>query len=267
MSVERQAGTRWTRRARPLLGSLVEVGVASNSGEESVAIDAAFVRVREVQDELSRFEPDSDVARFHALRRGDRMAMRPAMRDVMRLALALRDASDGAFDISVGTSPWGWCCAVDGDVLHKLDDDVRLDLGGIGKGFAVDRAVQALIEHGCAAGWVNAGGDLRSFGDVEVPIRLRDERSSGARPFATLHDGAFATSDFGLATRSRLALPARSAVQAHLLADERSRARPVHASVAAPLCAWADALTKIVASTGDATHPTLDRYDAVAWIH
>jgi thiamine biosynthesis lipoprotein len=40
-----------------------------------------------------------------------------------------------------------------------------------------------------------------------------------------------------------------------------------HASVAAPLCLWADALTKIVAASGDASHPLLARHDARAWLH
>ena len=41
----------------------------------------------------------------------------------------------------------------------------------------------------------------------------------------------------------------------------------MHASVAAPLCLWADALTKIVAIGGDAGEALLARYDAVAWVH
>jgi thiamine biosynthesis lipoprotein len=40
-----------------------------------------------------------------------------------------------------------------------------------------------------------------------------------------------------------------------------------HASVAAPLCLWADALTKVVAASGDARHPVLAHYGAQAWLH
>jgi thiamine biosynthesis lipoprotein len=40
-----------------------------------------------------------------------------------------------------------------------------------------------------------------------------------------------------------------------------------HVSVAAPLCLWADALTKIVAASGDPAHPLLARHDARAWLH
>ena len=244
---------RWLRRAQPLLGTLVEIGVRASSDAGNAALAAAFDAVRAVQACLSRFEAGSDVARFNALRRVEHMTMRPAMQHVLAAAQDLRSASNGAFDISVGTSPQGWHCT--GDQLHKLDGEVCLDLGGIGKGYAVDRAVQVLLEHGCAAGWVNAGGDLRAFGDNDVPVRLRDENSGGVRPFATLRDGAFATSHFDHCSRSQIA--------------NGARAKPVraHVSVAAPLCLWADALTKVVAISGDTSHPLLARFEASAWLH
>jgi thiamine biosynthesis lipoprotein len=214
---------------------------------------AAFAAVREAQACLSRFEADSDLARFHALRRGESMLVRDTTRRVLEAAAELQSASEGAFDISLGSAPEGWHC--DGNRLHKLDNAVRLDLGGIGKGQAVDAAVDALIAHGCVAGWVNAGGDLRAFGDAELPIRLRDEATGGARPFASLRDGAFATSHYGPGSRSQLANRARGL------------APSAHVSVAAPLCLWADALTKVIALSGDTAHPLLARFGAQAWLH
>jgi thiamine biosynthesis lipoprotein len=247
----------WLRRAQPLLGTLVDIGVHTDTPAGSAlrgeALDAAFAAVRDVQGCLSRFEADSDVARFHALRSGDWLTMRPATRDVLEAAQWLRDASRGDFDISLGTAPLGWRCS--GDRLGRLDAAAQLDLGGIAKGYAVDCAVQALFAHGCTAGWVNAGGDLRAFGAIDVPVQLRDEATGGVRAFAALRDGAFATSRYGRASRSQLAagtnaLPARA-----------------HVSVAAPLCLWADALTKVVAISGDTSHPLLARFGASAWLH
>ncbi len=240
----------WTRRARPLLGTLVEVGM---NGIDENAFCAAFDAIGEVQATLSRFEPASDVARFHALPAG---ASLPANRHtvaVLSAAQSLRDASAGLFDVSLQTSPDGWHC--DGARLYKLSDGVRLDLGGIAKGYAVDCAVDVLIERGCDAGWVNAGGDLRAFGHAELPLSLRDETAGGVRPFATLADGAFATSHFNRCSRSQAAAPPRGGVVR------------AHASVAAPLCLWADALTKIVALSGDTSHPLLAKYAAQAWLH
>jgi thiamine biosynthesis lipoprotein len=241
----------WQRRARPLLGTLVEVGADATA--PAAALDAAFAAIAEVQACLSRFDPASDIGAFHALVAGDSIVLRATSVAVLAAARTLQDASDGVFDISLGSAPGGWRC--DGARLHKLDPAVRLDLGGIAKGYAVDRAVEALIEHGCATGWVNAGGDLRVFGAVELPLQLRDEQNGGVRRFGMLGDGSFATSHFDAASRSRLCRGADRCVPA------------AHVSVAAPLCLWADALTKIVAASGDPAHPLLARHDARAWLH
>ena len=254
-------GPAWRRRARPLLGTLVEVGLCSprdaapTSLESALepAFDAAFEAILAVQACLSRFDAASDISHFHALPCGGAMAMRPATRQVLMAAAQLQQASGGLFDISLGTAPDGW--HLDGDVLRKVRAAVRLDLGGIAKGHAVDCAVQALMAHGCRAGWVNAGGDLRAFGDVSLPVHLRDEASGGVRPFATLHEGAFASSHFGAAARMAL-----------FTADARPPSQR-QVSVAAPLCLWADALTKVVALSGNAAAPLLARYQATAWCH
>ena len=245
----------WHRRARPLLGTLVEVGVPACGGAGQVqrAIDAAFAAIQLAQDCLSRFDPNSDLSLFHALGRGERVRLRPVTRDVLAAARELQGASGGLFDISIGTAPEGW--VVEGAELVKLQDRVRLDLGGIGKGHAVDLAMQALISCGCNKGWINAGGDLRAFGDIETPIHLRHEDRGGVRSFAMLRDGAFATSVFG---------PGR---RAPLIGQSANCSTTVHVSVAAPRCLWADALTKVVAASGDPGHRLLAHYDACAWMH
>jgi FAD:protein FMN transferase len=243
----------WQRRARPLLGTLVELGVRSAPGDQGATFEVAFAAVLEVQQALSRFNPDSDVSRFHALRCGQALRMRHATKAVLAAAWQLRLASDGAFDISLGTAPIGWRC--EGDELVKLNADTRLDAGGIAKGYAVDAAVQALIDRGCTAGWVNAGGDLRAFGDVDVPVHVRDESTGGVRRFADLRQGAFATSHFDDGSRSRL------------VHGRHVPAARAHVSVAAPKCLWADALTKVVAIRGDTSDPILSRFRASAWMH
>ena len=245
----------WRRRARPLLGTLVEVGFgaaeAAPAAPAEALFEAAFAAVMEVQRALSRFDPESDVSRFHALPRGQSLQMRPATRAVLTAAAELQRLSGGDFDIALASAPQGWQC--EGDLLHKRDAATRLDAGGIAKGHAVDLAVQALIDRGCAAGWVNAGGDLRVFGHVDLPVQLRDEATGGVRPFARLRDAAFATSHFGPGSRSALVSGRRSA--------------RTHVSVAAPLCLWADALTKIVAIRGDTADAILTRFQACAWQH
>ena len=241
---------RAARRARPLLGTLVEVGLVGLIDGPEGAHDAAFAAIAEVQSQLSRFEPASDIAWFNAARAGERRAIGPHTRAVLAAARVLGDETRDLFDITLGSGSQHW--HVQGDALVKRHDDVAFDLGGIGKGYAVDHAIDALIACGCKAGWVNAGGDLRAFGDIDVPVSVRDEHGGGARPFAQLRDAAIATSRFGHGARSTLSAP--GAIDAHV-------------SVAAPLCLWADALTKLVAISGDTAHPLLARHGAQAWLH
>jgi thiamine biosynthesis lipoprotein len=231
------------RRARPLLGTLVEVGC----GDVAQA-NAAFDAVERVQRLMSRFDAGSDLGRFQALGAGESLVVDPWTAEVLRAAGELQRASGGLFDVTLGSAPAGW--ALDGNRLHKLTADVRLDLGGIAKGYAVDRAVEALQVAGGTAGWVNAGGDLRVFGELDLPIRLRDERSGGVREFGTLRDGALATSHLAPYARSRHSVP-------HVDA---------HVSVIAPECLWADALTKLVAA-GQCPPELLAAHDAHACLH
>jgi thiamine biosynthesis lipoprotein len=237
---------RIVRRARPLLGTLVDIGAAEIDGAlpqaTADAVDAAFARIAALQERLSRFVDASDVGRFNAAPATACIEVGDDARAVLAAAAELRDASDGAFDVTLGTGACAW--RLDRRGLHKLAERVRIDLGGIAKGHAVDCAVATLEARGVAAGWVNAGGDLRAFGDLAVPIELRDEEGGGARRFATIEDGAFAT--------SRRDGP-----------DGIAR----HASVAAPRCLWADALTKVVVATANASHPLLARFGARGWLH
>jgi thiamine biosynthesis lipoprotein len=236
---------RTVRRARPLLGTVVEIGVhsASDGADVGRAIEAGFARVALLQAQLSRFEPSSELGRFNAAGAGARIAIHDDAAVVLAAAAALRDATGGAFDVSLGTGTWQWQVEP-GGALIKLSEGVRIDLGGIAKGHAVDCAVDVVLQHGVTAGWVNAGGDLRAFGALALPIDLRDEQVGGVRRFATICDGAFAT--------SRLVAPDGSVLVA---------------SVAAPQCLWADALTKVVVASGDAEHALLARFGARAWLH
>lgn len=241
------------RRAQLLLGTLVEVSAA-----DAAAIAAAFDAMAHVHARMSRFEATSDIGRFHALPRGGSIEVDAQTAEVLAAAADLHAQSDGAFDVALGSAGAGW--RIDGLTLTRLDRAARLDLGGIAKGHAVDRGIAALRANGCTAGCVNAGGDLRVFGALELPVVLRDEQGGGVRPFCTLSDGALATSHFTRASRSML-FAARRAVEEAM--EETGR----HVSVAAPTCLLADALTKIVAATGRADHPLLARHGAIAWLH
>ncbi|MBU6259219.1 MAG: FAD:protein FMN transferase [Burkholderiales bacterium] len=234
------------RRARPLLGTLVEIGAAGPRADAALeaALEAAFERLFALQSRLSRFDPASEIARFNALEAGAAIEVGADARAVLEAARGLGRASAGLFDIA-GGGRW----ELDASTLRKIDAGTKIDLGGIAKGYAVDAAIELLRERGCGAGWVNAGGDLRAYGDVELALLLRDEKRGGVRAWGRLRDGACATSRYARASRCTL----------------HGRARLRHLSVTAPLCLWADALTKVAAQAPD--HPLLAAHGASAWHH
>jgi thiamine biosynthesis lipoprotein len=242
---------RLLRRARPALGTLVELGARAPAAEEAFAAFAkAWDALASVERALSVFDPRSDIGQFNSAAAGASIPICFETLFVLREALELHRESEGLFDITQGTGPTDW--SIGGDArLRKHSASVRIDLGGIGKGHAVDRAFEAL--HAALDGapcWVNAGGDLRVTG-LDLPVHLRDEDGGGARPWMMFSDGALATSWFGPGARSRL--------------TGASQAR--HVSVAAPRCLHSDALTKVVALCGRIDAPILSRHGATAWLH
>src|SRR5689334_18375813 len=124
MSSPGPAPRPWQRRARPLLGTLVDM--AADAGAPAPALEAAFAAVAEVQAALSRFDPGSDVARFERLGAGGELRLHPAGSRALHAAQALHAASGGRFDIALGSGRW----RVEGARLLKLDAATRLDLGG-----------------------------------------------------------------------------------------------------------------------------------------
>ena len=254
------------RRARPALGTLVEVGISirgkqagsSPDVRAKAALEAAFAAVATVEHAMSAFDPASDIGQFNAAPACTTIRVARETAIVLRVAHTLGRRSGGLLDVTLGTGAGAWSLSQRGgqSFLQKGTAEVRLDLGGVAKGHAVDRAFDAIGarldgERG-VAWWVNAGGDLRVAG-LELPVQLRDERDGGARPWIVLRDGALATSYFGPGARV-------------VLAGRRSR-RVCHVSVASPRCIWSDALTKVVALHGGTDHPVLMRYGASAWLH
>jgi thiamine biosynthesis lipoprotein ApbE len=146
--------------------------------------------------------------------------------------------------------------------VRFADPSVKIDLGGIAKGFAVDRAVEALRRYGIGEGLVNAGGDLRGFGPRSHVVDVRDPRQPN-RPLCrvALCDGALASS----AGRFD---PVRSGDARSSAVIDPSTAMPVGsiigATVCAPSCVIADALTKVVMNAGETAAPVLEHYGADA---
>lgn len=196
-----------TKRMRPLLGTFVEVGVNSGDMPEH-AINAAFAAIETVQTLMSFHDVNSDLSKLNQAA-GKEVTLHPHSIRVLRLARAMTYASDGLFNCTVGGAlirlgvlpDHGAEPALDsGDAsdieLHgrqaRLKRAVHITLDGIAKGYAVDCAVQALEKNGVKTGWVNAGGDLRVFGDYVLPVQRR-EIDGSYYALGGLKDAAIAT--------------------------------------------------------------------------
>jgi FAD:protein FMN transferase len=162
------------------MGTDVELLVdAAGAGEALAAAEGEFHRLEAI---LTRFRPESELSR---LNEAGSLDAGPDLLEVVRLALEARGRTDGRFDPTVhdavvaagydrtfdevpedGTavivgSVCGGSVRIDGTRI-ELDPGVRLDLGGIGKGYAAARAAKLLSVAGPAL--VNAGGDIATAG-------------------------------------------------------------------------------------------------------
>jgi FAD:protein FMN transferase len=163
-----------TRRAFRAMGTEIELLVDADDAE--CALDAAEAEFHRLEAVLTRFRDDSELSR---LNRDGSLVAGPDLARVVALALDGRERTGGLFDPTVHDAlvgagydrtfseladgppplpaPARGAVRIDGDRI-ELDPGVRLDLGGIGKGYAAERAAEILATAGDCL--VNAGGDI-----------------------------------------------------------------------------------------------------------
>ncbi|HXY59970.1 MAG TPA: FAD:protein FMN transferase [Chthoniobacterales bacterium] len=241
------------RRARPLLGTIVDIACAGSSAD----VDRAFCTVEQVQRLMSFHDRASDISRINRDGFRQRVIVHPWTWRVLKTAQELSHQSEDAFDITVASKVHGagWRDIVlEKNRAVRLQRRVLIDLGGIAKGFAVDRAVDALHRDGVTRGIVNAGGDIRVFGPTARAVHLRHPSSP------VLPAGVLRVANRAIATSATYFAP-------RALIDARTR-RPlidfVSVTVAADNCMIADALTKIVFTLRERSAPLLKHYHANA---
>jgi FAD:protein FMN transferase len=267
-------------RMRPAMGTLLHISAAAaDAATAQQAVESAFVAIHRVECLMSFHDPESELSRINREAVRAPQTVHPWTWAVLRRARRVAEASDGLFDISVapllvrtGFLPGAVDEAVQGgnwrDIVLMPDSRVffsrptLLDLGGIAKGFAVDRAIHELRRAGCTQAMVNAGGDLRCFGSIYQPIHLR--RHEGLAKVAELRCGAIATSAPHAARAAhaeRLAQPLGSIFDPRTHTQWKGQSAVM---VAAPTCMIADALTKVAALAGPICEPLLARFGARA---
>jgi FAD:protein FMN transferase len=242
-------------RLRVALGTFTAIDAAADSHETAArGIEAAFEAIRTVDRLMHPERADSDLARLSEAAVGVAIKVHPWTWAVLALCRDLHEVTHGIFDPCLPSSPGRMS---DLDTLDGARVQCRarleLDLGGIAKGYAVDRALEALKTAGCQSGLVNAGGDLAVFGPREHEIVFG---GAGDARSIRLRDAALATSE--------IAAPSRpSGHRGHYHGVTGELADRGRVSIIAPCAAVADALTKcLLWCDRESAQELLRRYDA-----
>jgi len=221
--------SRLVERTHPTMGSEVQVTAwTSNEAEALSAFDAVFAEFDRLDAMMSVWRPGSDIVRLNDAAGEHPVAVSAETREVLRVAHQVSEWTGGKFDVTFGALSGLWkfdnqdkdgSVPDRGEVLKRLPlvnyrdlevderagtaylrrKGMRAHLGGIGKGYAVDRAVRLLKQRGLTDFMVQAGGDLYVAGrrgDRPWRLGIRDPRGPADRSFAALDltDGTFSTS-------------------------------------------------------------------------
>lgn len=156
----------------------------------NAAIDAVMAEMHHVDDVMSDFKPNSELSRINEHAARHPVVVSPELYDLIKLSTHYSQVTDGAFDITV-ESVWrlyhfrqhihptdaeitallptvGWKQLILDDRRHSVRfarPGMAIGLGGIGKGYAVDRGIDILKSRGIEHALVTAGGDTRILGD------------------------------------------------------------------------------------------------------
>jgi len=140
------------------MATIFEVHAAHPDGHYAAqAAQAAFDLVDRLELDLSRFLPNSDISRVSHLAAGESTRVSPSTLECLVIARHAFTLTRGAFDVSIGTGLTSLELDADNLVVGAMKGGVRVDLGGIGKGYAVDRMAEMLEEWGLAQALVHGG--------------------------------------------------------------------------------------------------------------
>jgi len=242
------------RRAQPHLGTIVEIW--AKGPDAGTAVKAAFGEISEVHRLMSFHSAGSDVARINRADAANAVQVDRRTYEVLAFARQLSEWSEGVFDITVGGAlvaagflPTSTRLASDDtdyrdlvllpDAQVMLKKPALIDCGGIAKGYAVDLALARLQDCGMESGLVNAGGDLRFFGEPQT-VHVRHPYASRLLQLEPMMNKAVASSSGFYGQGGNDVDP---------LVDPRSgkcKKWMCGVTVIAPSCMAADALTKVV---------------------
>jgi len=204
------------RDTRLLMGTFVEVVSASPD-----APDVVFTEIKRIEGLLSKYKPDSEISKLNRL---GNLKLSQETYYILKKSGEFWRLSDGAFDITVGPllDLWGFSSkhyrlparekvrntlalvGFDKIVFDDADKGVKfkvrgmkIDLGAIAKGYAVDCAVSKLKEKGIHSCLINAGGQVYCLGDHfgrPWNIAIQSPRGNSITQYMKIEDRAISTS-------------------------------------------------------------------------
>jgi thiamine biosynthesis lipoprotein len=216
----------WVRRVTDgIMGTRITVELWSDDkAKADQAIDALLEEMRHIDDSMSTYKPTSEVSQVNAKAADGPMRISKELFDLLTTAKQYSVITDGAFDITYASVGYMYDfrkhirpneAQIDAalpavNYRHVLLDPknqtvqfsqkgVRIDLGGIAKGYSVDRGIDVLKSFGITRAYVSAGGDSRIIGDrfgKPWMVGIRDPRKGEGEVISRipLVDAAISTS-------------------------------------------------------------------------
>jgi FAD:protein FMN transferase len=202
------ARAEWFQREEAVMGTRVAVELWSEDAALAErAMDAVMAEMRRTDELMSTYKPESQLSQVNAHAYERPVQVDADIIDVVEKSLEYSRLSDGVFDITYASVGYMFDyrkhvhptdaqiaaalpavdyrqIVVDHDArtIRFLKPGMRIDLGGIAKGWAVDRGIDILRELGVEHAMVNAGGDTRLLGDRRGKpwiVGIRDPRNEG----------------------------------------------------------------------------------------
>jgi FAD:protein FMN transferase len=200
------------KRAQYLMGTIAEItAVATDEGLAQDAITAGFQEIRRLEQLLSTWIDTSEISRINRAAGHDPVQVSAETFEVLTRAVEVSGSTAGGFDVTIGLAVRLWKTTeghipspvelaiaaqyVDYRLVRLVRVDsmytvflekpgMELDLGGIGKGYAAEKAAAVMRGLGATGGVVAIAGDLRVFGNradgSAWPIGIQHPRQSGA---------------------------------------------------------------------------------------
>ena len=199
-----------------MLGTFVEV-----ISPHRQAPGIVFIEIKRIENLLSKYNPESEVSKLNKL---GNLKVSPETFYIIKKSKEFWQVSDGAFDITVAplVDLWGFTdkkysvpeeeriknvleLVGTDKIIFNIDDNVikfsvsgmKIDLGAIAKGYAVDCAVKKLKENNIKSCLINAGGQIYALGDkfgLTWKIAVRNPRGKDVIDYLALKDKAVSTS-------------------------------------------------------------------------